>query len=107
MTGPDAIESVDVAIVGGGPAGLTAAAELARRLGPATVVVLEREDAAGGIPRHSDHTGYGLRDRHRFSRGPDYARRLAADARAAGATSSNPVSCSPTSRRASGGETDR
>ena len=30
--------------------------------GVESVLVLEREAHAGGIPRHSDHTGYGLRD---------------------------------------------
>jgi thioredoxin reductase len=65
--------AVDVAIVGGGPAGLTAAAALA---GSLNVVVLERESAAGGIPRHSDHLGYGMRDMVRFLSGPAYARRL-------------------------------
>ncbi|HEX2901932.1 MAG TPA: NAD(P)-binding protein, partial [Jatrophihabitans sp.] len=71
-----------VIIVGGGPAGLTAAAQLARTR---RVLVLEREVGAGGIPRHSDHLGYGLRDRHRFLSGPAYARALAAAARGAGA----------------------
>ncbi|AQA02842.1 pyridine nucleotide-disulfide oxidoreductase [Mycobacterium sp. MS1601] len=67
----------DVVIVGGGPAGLTAAAELATDL---NVVVLERENEAGGIPRHSDHPGYGIRDMKRFVSGPEYARRLVAQA---------------------------
>ncbi|MDX1876019.1 FAD-dependent oxidoreductase [Mycolicibacterium sp. 120266] len=75
--------TVDVAIVGGGPAGLTAAAELAPGL---DVVVLERESAAGGIPRHSDHPGYGIRDLKRFLGGPEYARRLVRRATHAGAT---------------------
>lgn len=71
-----------VVIVGGGPTGLTAAAALA----PSTeVIVLERESATGGIPRHSDHTGYGLRDLHRVLTGPAYARRLSELARTAGA----------------------
>ncbi|MGB3483604.1 MAG: NAD(P)/FAD-dependent oxidoreductase [Mycobacterium sp.] len=70
----------DVAIVGGGPAGLTAAAELARGL---NVVVLEREHEAGGIPRHSDHLGYGIRDMRRFISGPEYARRLVRQSAAA------------------------
>lgn len=74
----------DVAIVGGGPAGLTAAAELARR-GDVRVVVLEREATAGGIPRHSDHPGYGMRDMRRFISGPAYARKLIQEATSAGA----------------------
>ncbi|MDF2826015.1 MAG: pyridine nucleotide-disulfide oxidoreductase [Mycobacterium sp.] len=67
----------DVAIVGGGPAGLTAAAALSEHL---KVVVLERENEAGGIPRHSDHPGYGIRDMARFISGPEYARRLVRNA---------------------------
>jgi len=69
-------------IVGGGPAGLAAAIEL-RRLGIEPVTVIEREREAGGIPRHSDHTGFGLRDLRTVLRGPRYAERyreLAADA---------------------------
>ncbi|TQS40648.1 NAD(P)/FAD-dependent oxidoreductase [Cryptosporangium phraense] len=71
-----------VVIVGGGPAGLTAAAALASS---AEVLVLEREAETGGIPRHSDHPGFGLRDLHRFLSGPEYARRLTRTARDAGA----------------------
>ena len=63
---------VDALIVGGGPSGLAAAVEL-RRLG-ASVVVLERDGEPGGIARHSNHLGYGLRDLHRVLRGPAYAR---------------------------------
>ena len=59
-----------VAIVGGGPAGLTAATRLAKVLG-GDVVVFEREDQTGGIPRHSAHPGYGWRDLHRNMSGPD------------------------------------
>ena len=67
---------VDVLVVGAGPAGLTAAAEL-RRLGVPRVLVADREAAPGGVPRHSRHTGYGLRDLHRVLSGPAYARALA------------------------------
>jgi len=77
------LETVDVAIVGGGPAGLAAATEL-RRLGVAQVLVLEREPAAGGIPRHCGHYPFGMREVHRLLRGPDYAQRLVRLAEAAG-----------------------
>lgn len=76
--------TADVAVIGGGPAGLTAAAALADG-GDVKVVVLEREAAAGGIPRHSAHLGYGIRDMKRFSSGPSYARRLVDEATSAGA----------------------
>lgn len=76
--------STDVLIIGGGPAGLTAAASLAPRVGGA-VLVLDREAAAGGIPRHSDHLGYGIRDLRTFISGPAYARRLVDNAVRAGA----------------------
>lgn len=78
------MSTYDVAIIGGGPAGLTAAAELARGSG-LNVVVLERESEAGGIPRHSDHPGYGIRDMKTFIGGPAYARRLVREAVGAGA----------------------
>jgi thioredoxin reductase len=76
--------NVDVLVVGAGPAGLSAAAELARR-GVQRVLVADREARAGGVPRHSWHTGYGLRDRHRVLTGPAYARALAEEAISAGA----------------------
>jgi thioredoxin reductase len=69
-------------VIGGGPSGLAAAIEL-RSLGISPVTVLEREREAGGIPRHSDHTGFGLRDLRTVLRGPRYAERyreLAVDA---------------------------
>jgi thioredoxin reductase len=68
------VERVAVAVVGGGPAGLTAAAVIASR--GVRVVVLERESEPGGVPRHSDHPGFGMRDLRRFLRGPEYASRL-------------------------------
>lgn len=74
----------DVVIIGAGPAGLTAARAL-RDAGVPSVLVLEREREAGGIPRHSDHTGYGLRDLRAVMTGPAYARRLVDTATDAGA----------------------
>jgi thioredoxin reductase len=70
-------------IVGGGPAGLAAAIEL-RRLGIEPVTVIEREREAGGIPRHSDHTGFGLRDLRTVLSGPRYAERYREQAADAG-----------------------
>ncbi|MCB9946025.1 MAG: FAD-dependent oxidoreductase [Geminicoccaceae bacterium] len=78
------VERVDVLIVGGGPAGLAAAREL-RANGAGKVVVLDREPEAGGIPRHCGHYPFGMRELKRVLRGPDYARRLADRADAAGA----------------------
>jgi flavin-dependent dehydrogenase len=63
---------VDLLIVGAGPAGLSAAIA-AKKHGISRVRVIEREEEAGGVPRHSFHTGYGLRDLHRVMRGPLYA----------------------------------
>lgn len=74
----------DVLVIGAGPAGLAAALEL-RRLGAGSVLVVDRDDQAGGIPRHSAHTGFGARDLRRVLSGPAYARRYAAAAADAGA----------------------
>ena len=65
---------VDILIVGAGPAGL-AAAIAAKKAGVDSLIVLEREDNAGGILRQCIHNGFGL---HRFKEeltGPEYAQR--------------------------------
>ena len=76
-------ESCDVAVIGGGPAGLAAATRL-RELGVPRVVLIEREEDAGGVPRHCGHSPYGLREFRRPLSGPAYARALVASAAAAG-----------------------
>src|SRR5215470_18912054 len=76
--------TADVLVIGAGPAGLAAAVEL-RRLGAGDVLVVDRDDEAGGIPRHSAHTGFGARDLRRVLTGPRYARHYADAAEAAGA----------------------
>ncbi len=61
-------------IIGGGPAGL-AAGIAAREAGVTDLVILEREDEAGGILRQCIHNGFGL---HRYGEeltGPEYAAR--------------------------------
>lgn len=74
----------DVVVIGGGTAGLSAAAELKRR-GLARVLVLERETEAGGIPRHCAHPPFGMREYGRLMAGPAYAKRNLAVAKASGA----------------------
>ncbi len=76
------MRNVDVLVVGAGPAGLTAAADLATT--GMSVAVVEREPEPGGIPRHTQHLGYGVRDLHRLLDGPTYARRLVDRAERAG-----------------------
>lgn len=73
----------DVVVVGGGPAGLSAATELAR-LGAGKVLLLERDAVVGGIPRHCGHSPFGMREFHRILTGRRYAAKLEATAIAAG-----------------------
>ena len=64
----------DLVIIGGGPAGM-AAAVAAREAGVNDILILERDDALGGILRQCIHNGFGL---HRFGEeltGPEYAYR--------------------------------
>ena len=67
-------EHPDLVIVGGGPAGLSAAIK-AHRIG-LSVTVLEREAQAGGAPRHCGHLGFGMLDMARLWTGPQYASAL-------------------------------
>ena len=66
------MERHDVVIIGGGPAGLSAARRLAE-IGIADVVVLEREAEAGGVPRHCGHSGFGWQSHRRIWTGPRFA----------------------------------
>ncbi len=74
---------IDVAVIGGGPAGIAAALALRAR-GVERVAIIEREGSLGGVPRHCGHPPFGLREFGRILTGPAYARRLAAKAEAAG-----------------------
>src|ERR1700748_2342715 len=67
----------DVIVSGGGPAAFAAAVALRRR-GVGRVMILERDDVAGGVPRHCGHPPFGMREFGRILTGPDYAKRLGA-----------------------------
>ncbi len=77
------LSEVDVLVVGAGPSGLAAAIQL-RSLGIRDVCVVDRERAAGGVPRHCQHTGFGFRDLRRMLSGPGYARRYVETAEKSG-----------------------
>ena len=69
----------DLIVVGGGPAGL-AAAIAAKKNGLKEVLVLERDNRAGGILLQCIHNGFGL---HHFGEeltGPEYASRFVEEA---------------------------
>ena len=62
----------DLVIIGGGPAGMSAACA-AYENGIRDIIILERDNALGGILRQCIHNGFGL---HRFGEeltGPEYA----------------------------------
>ncbi|MBQ8862185.1 MAG: FAD-dependent oxidoreductase [Clostridia bacterium] len=66
----------DIVIIGGGPAGM-AAAVAAYDNGTENILIVERDNALGGILRQCIHNGFGL---HRFGEeltGPEYAARYA------------------------------
>ena len=72
------IKHVDVAIIGGGPAGLAAAVS-AKEQGADKVLVLERDTVLGGILNQCIHAGFGLqtfgnRDFARYRPRPSYWR---------------------------------
>ncbi len=70
----------DAVVIGAGPAGLAAAISL-KENGIEDVLVVEREDYAGGLLHQCIHNGFGL---HRFREeltGPEYAERYLESAR--------------------------
>ena len=66
------IKHVDVAIIGGGPAGLAAAVS-AKEQGADKVLVLERDTVLGGILNQCIHAGFGLHTFGKELTGPEYA----------------------------------
>jgi NADPH-dependent 2,4-dienoyl-CoA reductase/sulfur reductase-like enzyme len=69
------LRSVDVAVIGGGPAGLAAAIK-ARESGLDKVVVIERGDYLGGLLDQCIHNGFGLTYFGQDLTGPEYAQRF-------------------------------
>lgn len=65
----------DIVIVGGGPAGLAAAAS-ARKAGIEKILILERDDRLGGILNQCIHNGFGLHTFKEELTGPEYAQRF-------------------------------
>ena len=68
------MKKVDLVIIGGGPAGMSAAVA-AYDAGLRDILILERDTSLGGILRQCIHNGFGL---HRFKEeltGPEYAYR--------------------------------
>ena len=62
----------DIAIIGGGPAGMAAACA-AYDAGVRDVIIFDREDEMGGILRQCIHNGFGLHKLGKELTGPEYA----------------------------------
>lgn len=67
--------SYDIVIIGGGPAGLAAAAS-AKRNGIDNILILERDTQLGGILNQCIHNGFGLHTFKEELTGPEYAKRF-------------------------------
>lgn len=67
-------EMYDIIIVGGGPAGLSAAHSAVKN-GAKKIIVLERDREAGGILQQCVHNGFGLHHFKEELTGPGYAQR--------------------------------
>lgn len=64
----------EIVIIGGGPAGLAAAAA-ARKAGVKDILILERDSRLGGILNQCIHNGFGLHTFQEELTGPEYAAR--------------------------------
>ena len=73
--GMNEIRKADIVVIGGGPAGLAAAAQ-AKRDGAGSVVILERDRELGGILNQCIHNGFGLHTFKEELTGPEYAARF-------------------------------
>ncbi len=69
------MREIDLVIIGGGPAGLSASIS-AYKEGHRNMVILERNDCLGGILNQCIHNGFGLHYFKEELTGPEYSRRL-------------------------------
>lgn len=69
------MKQVQLAIIGGGPAGL-AAAIAAREKGVEDILIIERDKELGGILNQCIHAGFGLHTFGQELTGPEYAGRF-------------------------------
>lgn len=74
-SGDSARLTVDLAVIGAGPAGL-AAALAAREAGAERILLLERDREPGGILNQCIHNGFGLHVFNEELTGPEYAERF-------------------------------
>jgi sarcosine oxidase subunit alpha len=77
------MREVDVAVIGGGPAGLAAAIG-AKKAGAGSLVVIERDRELGGILNQCIHNGFGLHTFKEELTGPEYSARFVSQAKDAG-----------------------
>lgn len=69
------MKEFDIAIIGGGPAGM-AAAIAAKKEGIDSIIILEKDDSLGGILNQCIHNGFGLHTFKEELTGPEYAERF-------------------------------
>lgn len=69
----------DVCVIGGGPAGLSAAVA-AKKSGAENVLIVERDEALGGILQQCIHPGFGLKLFNEELTGPEYFGRFVDEA---------------------------
>ena len=67
----------DCLVIGAGPAGLAAARGLVDA-GVRSVLIVDRDEAPGGLPQYCRHLGFGWGYTHRLETGPTFARRMIA-----------------------------